>query len=130
VSSLLNFSYALLSVDLDRVLYFLLFFSDDEDPKKFSATAPATDAPIFDEPLSQEAAVLPKSPEAAAKKAGSRASKRLKKTSASSTSFDAPRPVTPTDDVSTIYVCCLLALNCSSHTLPSTDFAEKVHLFG
>jgi hypothetical protein len=71
---------------------------------------------------------VPKSPEAAAKKAGSHASKRLKKASAASTSFDAPRPVIPTDDVSTIYLCCLLALNYSSHTLPWTGFAKKVHL--
>jgi hypothetical protein len=109
---------------------FCFFFSDDEDPKTFAATAPATDALVVDEPPSQEAAAVPKSPEAAAKKAGSHASKHLKKASAASTSFDAPRPVIPTDDVSTIYLCCLLALNCSSHTLPSTDFAEKVCLLG
>jgi hypothetical protein len=82
---------------------FCFLFSDDEDPKKFAAPAPITDAPVVDEPPSQEAAVVPKSLEAAAKKAGSRASKRLKKASAVSTSFDAPRPVIPTDDVSTIY---------------------------
>jgi hypothetical protein len=130
VTSLLNFSYALLSVDLDRVLYLCFFFSDNEDPKKFAATAPVTDALVVDEPPSQEAAVVPKSPEAAAKKAGSHASKCLKKASAASTSLDAPRPVIPTDDVSTIYFCCLLALNYSSHALPWTDFAEKVHLLG
>jgi hypothetical protein len=55
---------------------FLCFFSsDNEDPKKFPATAPVTDSPVVDEPPSQEAAVVPKSPEAAAKKAGFRASK-------------------------------------------------------
>jgi hypothetical protein len=42
---------------------FCFFFSDNEDPKKFAATAPVTDAPIIDEPPSQEAAVVPKSPE-------------------------------------------------------------------
>jgi hypothetical protein len=73
---------------------------------------------------------VPKSPEAAAKKAGSRASKHLKKASGASTSLDAPRPVIPTDDVSTIYFCCLPALNYSSHALPWTDFDEKVHLLG
>jgi hypothetical protein len=109
---------------------FCFFFSDDKDPKTFATTAPATDAPVVDEPPSQEAAALPKSPEAAAKKASSHASKRLKKASAASTSFNAPWPVIPTDDVSTIYFCCLLAFNCSSHTLPSTDFAEKVCLLG
>jgi hypothetical protein len=87
---------------------FCFFFSDNEDPKKFTATTPVTDAPVVDEPPSQEAAVVPKSPEAAAKKAGSRASKRLKKASTASTSLDVSRPVIPTDDVSTIYFCCLL----------------------
>jgi hypothetical protein len=47
--------------------------------------------------------VVPKSPKAAAKKAGSRASKRLKKASAVSTSLDAPRPITSADDVSAIH---------------------------
>jgi hypothetical protein len=109
---LLIISYALLSVELDRVLYFFLCFfsSDNEDLKKFAATALVTDSPIVDEPPSQEAAVVPKSPEAAAKKAGFHASKRLKKASAVSTSLDAPRPVIPTDDVSTIYFCGLLVL--------------------
>jgi hypothetical protein len=83
-------------------LLFCFFFSDDEDPKKFAATAPVTDAPIVDEPPSQEAAVVPKSPKAAAKKASFRASKRLKKASTASTSLNAPRPVIPTDDVSII----------------------------
>jgi hypothetical protein len=109
---------------------FCFFSSDNEDPKKFAATAPVIDAPVVDEPPSQEAAVVPKSPESTAKKAGSRASKRLEKASAASTSLDAHRPVIPTDDVSTIYFCYLLALNYSSHTLPWTDFAEKVHLLG
>jgi hypothetical protein len=58
---------------------FCFFFSDNEDPRKFATAAPVTDAPIVDEPPSQEAAVVPKSPEAAAKKAGFCASKRLKK---------------------------------------------------
>jgi hypothetical protein len=53
VSSLLIFAYALLSVDLDRVLYLLLSFSsDNEDPKKFPSTAPVTNAPVVDEPPS------------------------------------------------------------------------------
>jgi hypothetical protein len=74
--------------------------------------------------------MVPKSPEAAAKKAGSRASKRLKRASMASTCLDAPRPITSTDDVSAIYFYCLLALNCSSHALLWKDFDEKVHLFG
>jgi hypothetical protein len=85
---------------------------------------------ILDEPPSQEAGVVPKSPEAAAKKTISHASKRLKKASAASTSLDAPRPAIPTDDVSVLYFCCLLALNYSSHTLFWTGFGKKVHLIG
>jgi hypothetical protein len=60
-------------------LLFCFFFSDNEDPKKFAATAPIIDTPVIDEPPSQEAVVVPKSPEAATKKAGFCASKRLKK---------------------------------------------------
>jgi hypothetical protein len=85
------------------VLLFCFFFSDNEDPKKYVATAPIVDAPAISEPPSQEAAMVPKSPEAATKKAGSHASKCLKKASAASTSLDAPRPITSTDDVSDIY---------------------------
>jgi hypothetical protein len=54
----------------------------------------------------------------------------LKKASAASTSLDTPRPVIPTDDVTAIYFCCLLALNLSSHALPWKDFDEKVRLLG
>jgi hypothetical protein len=73
------------------VLYsFCFFFSDNEDLKKYAATALVIDTPVVDEPPSQEAAVVPKSPEAATKKAGFCASKRLKKASAASTSLDAP----------------------------------------
>jgi hypothetical protein len=82
---------------------FYFLFSDNEDPKKYAATAPIVDAPVIDEPPSQEAVVVPKSPKDAAKKAGSRASKRLKKASAVSTSFVAPRPITSADDVSSIH---------------------------
>jgi hypothetical protein len=87
-------------------LTFASFISDDKDPKKFPSAAPVTDAPVVEEPPSQEAAVVPKSPEVVAKKVGPRASKRLKKASAVSTSFDASQLVIPTDDVST--VCFLL----------------------
>jgi hypothetical protein len=52
--------------------------------------------------------VVPKSPEAIVKKAASRASKRLKKASAVSTSHDAHRPMSSDDDVSTTL---LLAAN-------------------
>jgi hypothetical protein len=109
---------------------FCFFFNDNEDPKKYATTAPIIDAPVIDEPPSQEAAVVPKSPEATTKKAGFHASKRLKKASAASTSLDAPQPVVPTNDVSAVYFCCLLALNCSSHALLWIDFDEKLRLFG
>jgi hypothetical protein len=49
---------------------FAPFISDDGDPKKFPSTAPVTDAPVVGEPPSQEAAMVRKSPEAAAKKVG------------------------------------------------------------
>jgi hypothetical protein len=74
--------------------------------------------------------VVPKSPGATAKKVGSRASKRLKKASAGSTSLDAPGPVIPTDDVSIVCFYYLLALSYSSHALPWTGFTEKVRLLG
>jgi hypothetical protein len=82
---------------------FYFFFSDNEDPKKYAATAPIVDAHVIDELPSQEATVVPKSPKAAAKKAGSHASKHLKKASVASTSLDAPRPITSADDVSSIH---------------------------
>jgi hypothetical protein len=48
----------------------LLFISDNEDPKKFPSATPIADAPVVEEPPSQEVAVVPKSPEATAKKVG------------------------------------------------------------
>jgi hypothetical protein len=67
----------------------LLFISDDEDPKKFPSAAPIADPPVVDEPPSQEVVVVPKSPEATAKKVCPQASKRLKKASTASVSFNA-----------------------------------------
>jgi hypothetical protein len=130
VSVLLIFSYALFLSTWTEYSTFCFLSSDKADPKKFAATASVTDTPVIEEPPSQEAAVVPKSPEAAAKITVSRASKHLKKASVASTSLDAPRPAIPTDDVSALYFCCLLALNYSSHTLCCTGFAEKVHLLG
>jgi hypothetical protein len=88
----------------ERRLLFCSFSSDNENPKKDVATAPIVDAPAIDEPPSQEVAVVPKSPEAAAKKAGSHASKHLKKAPVASTSLDAPRPITSTNDVSATFL--------------------------
>jgi hypothetical protein len=109
---------------------FASFISDDEDPKKFPSAAPVTDAPIIEEPPSQEAAMVPKSPEAATKKVGPRASKRLKKASTVSTSFDASQLVIPTDDVSTVCSYYFMVLNHSSHTLPWTGSSKKVLFLG
>jgi hypothetical protein len=91
-------------LDLCKVSTLLFLFSDNENPKKDAATAPIVDAPTVDEPPSQEAAVVPKSPEAAAKKAGSRASKRLKKALVVSTSLDTHQPMSFADDVSTTFL--------------------------
>jgi hypothetical protein len=83
-------------------VYFCSLFSDNEDPRKDDVAAPLVDAPAADEPPSQEAAVVTKSPEAAAKKgAPSCASKRLKKALMASTSLDTHQPVSSADDVST-----------------------------
>jgi hypothetical protein len=87
-----------------KVSTLLFLFSDNENPKKDAATAPIVDAPAVDEPPSQEVAVVPKSLEAAVKKAGSRASKCLKKASVASTSLDAHRPMSSADDVSTTFL--------------------------
>jgi hypothetical protein len=72
-----------------------------------------------------------KSLEAPVKKGSPRASKRLKKAAAISTSLDTQRPVTSADDVSTapcgLFFYCL---DFSSHVFLSIDFDEEVHLFG
>jgi hypothetical protein len=98
---------------------FCSLFSDNEDPRKDVATAPLVNAPAVDELPSQEAAMVTKSPEAAAKKgAPSRASKRLKKPPMASTSLDTHRPVSYADDVSTAsnwWLYFFTTLNCSSH---------------
>jgi hypothetical protein len=84
---------------MQSVLLFFSFCSDNENPKKDATTAPIFDAPAIDEPPSQEADVVPKSPEDVVKKAASRASKCLKKASAVSTSLDTHRPTSFNDDV-------------------------------
>jgi hypothetical protein len=87
-----------------KCLLFCSLFSDNENPRKDAATAPLVDAPAIDEPPSQEAAMVAKSPEATVKKgAPSRASKHLKKAPIASTSFDTQRPVGSADDVSTAF---------------------------
>jgi hypothetical protein len=89
---------------MQSVLLLCSFRSDNENPKKDATTVPIVDAPAIDEPHSQEADVVPKSPEAVVKKAASHASKRLKKASAASSSLDAHRPTSSDDDVSTTFL--------------------------
>jgi hypothetical protein len=99
-----------LSFNSCKVSAFCSLFSDNEKPKRDATTASLVDAPAADEPPSQEAAVVVKSPESTAKKGiSSRASKRLKKAPVASTSLDTHRPVGSTDDVSTFF-CGLLFL--------------------
>jgi hypothetical protein len=83
------------------VFGFYSLFSDNEDPKRDTATASLVDTPAANEPPSQEAAMVVKSPEAPVKKGNSCASKRLKKAAVASTSLDTHRPVGSADDVST-----------------------------
>jgi hypothetical protein len=86
-----------------KCLLFGSLFSDTEDPKRDVATASLVNTPATNQPPSQEASVVAKSPEAPAKKGNSRASKRLKKATVASTSLDTHRPVGSADDVSFAY---------------------------
>jgi hypothetical protein len=70
------------------VFSFCSLFSDNENLKRDAATASPVDTPAANEPPSQEAAMVVKSPEAPVKKGNSRASKRLKKAAVASTSLD------------------------------------------
>jgi hypothetical protein len=84
---------------------FCSLFSDNENPIRDAATAPLVDAPVADEPPSQEAAVVAKLPEAAVKKGTSScASKHLKKAPVASTSLYTHRPVGSANDVSTTFL--------------------------
>jgi hypothetical protein len=80
---------------------FLLPFSDNENPKRDAANASLVNTPAANEPPSQEADMVVKSPEAPVKKGNSRASKCLKKAAVANTSLDTHRPVGSADDVST-----------------------------
>jgi hypothetical protein len=84
-----------------EVFAFYSFCSDNKNPKGETSTAPVIDTPSSNEPPSQEAGAMVKSPEAPVKKGNPRASKRLKKAAAISTSLDTHRPVISADDVST-----------------------------
>jgi hypothetical protein len=94
-------SIRFLSFDLCKVFAFCFLCSDKKNPKRDTATASVVNTPASNEPPSQEADAVVKSPEAPVKKGNSRASKRLKKAAMASTSLDTHRPVVSTDDVST-----------------------------
>jgi hypothetical protein len=114
------------------VFAFCSLFSDDEDPKRDATTASLVDTSAANEPPSQEAAMVVKSPEAPVKKGtSSRASKCLKKAMAVSASLDTHRPVGSRDNVSTVSCGLLfLLLDFSFSYLPLTDSDEKIRLLG
>jgi hypothetical protein len=121
-----------LSFDLCKVFVFCSISSDDEDPKRDTATASLVGTLVANEMPSQEAIVVVKSPEAPVKKGtSSRASKRLKKAATASASLDTHRPVGSPDDVSTaLYGLLFLLLKFFFSCLPLTDSDEKIHFFG
>jgi hypothetical protein len=84
----------------DSTFYFL--FSDEEDPKRF-ATAPATDTPAIDEPPSQEADPVVKSPEAPRapikKVIVTHGKKRTKKSTDAGASLEAHQSTSSSGDV-------------------------------
>jgi hypothetical protein len=80
---------------------FCSLLSDDDDPKRDAAAAPLLETLIITKASSQEEAVVVKSPEVPPKKSTPiRASKRLKKAVAASTSLEVPRPVASSENVS------------------------------
>jgi hypothetical protein len=104
VSALLLFSYTLFFLSTwieDSTFCFL--FSDEEDPKRFAATAPATDTPAVDEPPSQEVDLVvksPKAPRAPVKKVvATRGSKHVKKSTDAGASLETHRSTSSSDDV-------------------------------
>jgi hypothetical protein len=100
---LLVFIYSLFYVDLDKWLYLLLPFSDEENPERFAAVAIATDTPAIDEPPSQEVDLVVKSrkaPRAPFKKVvATHGSKRVKKSIDVGASLEAHRSTSSSDDV-------------------------------
>jgi hypothetical protein len=121
-----------LSFDLCNVFAFCSLSSDDEDPKRDADSASLVDTLAANEPPSQEAATVVKSPEAPVKKGtSSRGSKRLKKATVVSASLDTHRPVGSPDDVSTAScVLLFLLLEFFFSCFPLIDSDEKIRLFG
>jgi hypothetical protein len=119
------------SFGLHKVFAFHSLCSDNESSKGKTGTAPVVDTPASNEPPSPEACAVVKSPEAPIKKGNSRASKRLKKAAAISTSLETHRPVTSGDDVSTSPCGSFFELLGFLYSyFPFIDFDEEVHLFG
>jgi hypothetical protein len=81
---------------------FCFLFSDEEDPKRFAATS-ATDTPAIDEPPSQEADLVvksPKAPRAPVKKViVTRGSRRTKKATDAGASLEAHQSTSSSCDV-------------------------------
>jgi hypothetical protein len=80
-----------------------LFLRDEEDPKRFSAEAPATDTLVINEPPSQEVDAAAK-PQKAAKKPTNKAvtvrsSRRLQKASDTGATLEAHQSTSSSDDV-------------------------------
>jgi hypothetical protein len=84
-------------------LSFASFLSDEENPKRFAATAPATDTPAIDEPPSQEVDPAVKSPKALRVPVKMivvvRSSKHMKKSSDAGASLEAYQSTSSSDEV-------------------------------
>jgi hypothetical protein len=97
-------------------LSFSPFLSDEENPKRFAAATPITDAPVVDKPPSQEVNPAEKSPKAPRKPVKKvvaiRSSKRMKKSSDAGAFIETHRSMSSSDDVreytgifASIFVC-------------------------
>jgi hypothetical protein len=79
------------------------FLSDEEDPKRFAATAPTIDTPVVDEPPPQEVGPAAKSSKASRKPTKKvvavRSSSHVKKSSDTGASLEAHQSTSSSDDV-------------------------------
>jgi hypothetical protein len=79
------------------------FFSNEENPERFAATAPITNTPIVDEPPSEEVDPAVRSSKALRKPVKKvvvvRSSKRVKKSSDAGASLEAHQSTSSSDDV-------------------------------
>jgi hypothetical protein len=116
-----------------KSLPFSFLRSDNENPKKYAATAPSVEATAADEPSLQEAALVAKPSKAPVKKVVStRGSKRLKKSTDAGASLDTHRPMSSSDDVRVDPgFCCFCSLrDRHTHMFFYTDLDEEVRHFG